>query len=335
MKLARLMLLPCVLCAVAMGLALLMAVSAGVSGTGLLWDYIRVGVVFTLISFLFWLLIPPIRGPNYRRLSPFQAASSFFREKWLFALLPLLIFPVFMTGFTVAKTCFPFFTGYHWDGFWTDADHLLFGRDPWRITHMLLGAQGSHYLSVVYTLVWGMALAFGLPLYACSATPQEAVRAYTAMMATWLTAGVFGAILFSSVGPVFADLADPTLVERFAPLHESLGRLLPADNPIISSQQYLRDAFGRAEVIRAGGVSAMPSMHLGVCTMLVILSGKKLWRFPAMMLWLAIWIGSVHFGYHYALDGIAGSAIAWLCWKATAPRPLSARADYPAVAIAA
>ena len=64
MKLARLMLLPCVLCGIAMGLALVMAILAGVGGTGLLWDYISASVIFAVISFLFWLLIPPIRGPT-------------------------------------------------------------------------------------------------------------------------------------------------------------------------------------------------------------------------------------------------------------------------------
>lgn len=327
MRQARYLVEPAIICAIMFALATALAIASGLRGTGILKDYILVGALSAGLATMFWMLLPWVRGP-YRNLSPFSALIAMVKERWLLLLLPLLIFPTFMTGFTIAKSAFPVFTGFRWDVFWTEADAMLFGTDPWRVTHALIGVQGSHVLVIFYTLIWAFALSFAVPMYCYSAKPRDVQHAFSALMLTWLTVGVLFAAIFSSVGPTFADVFDAGLAQRFAPFHHSLQQLLPPTDPILITQQYLRGLLDHPHAIRGGGVSAMPSMHLGVCTFLVLLARKSWWRIPALILWAVIWIGSIHFGFHYAWDGIIAAVLTVACWYVTAPAASSQRSTY-------
>ena len=61
----------------------------------------------------------------------------------------------------------------------------------------------------------------------------------------------------------------------------------------------------------------MPSMHVAAATIFVLAAKGRGWTLAALLFWFATYIGSVHFGYHYALDGLVGAIFAILCWLLT------------------
>ena len=72
-----------------------------------------------------------------------------------------------------------------------------------------------------------------------------------------------------------------------------------------------------------GGISAMPSMHVAVSLWLALVMQAYFPRlqFLGWAYFTVILIGSVHLGWHYAVDGIVASAIAIAAWL-SAPRIL-------------
>ncbi len=66
------------------------------------------------------------------------------------------------------------------------------------------------------------------------------------------------------------------------------------------------------------GVSAMPSMHVATTILFFLLAfaaGKRRLGWFLVGFSLAIFLGSVLLGWHYAVDGYLGALIAYACWK--------------------
>ena len=287
----------------------------GLAGRDILTVYLEVSLFVSLLSLLAWMILPPLRSRAYRGVGPLSAGRRLIGEKAPALGLTLLAFPLFMTAFTTMKTAFPFFTGYQWDRLFTDLEAALFFGDPWRHSHALIGPALGKFLSAIYSVGWGFSLAFAVPFLCFNASVEKSARAMAALMLSWLVGGVVLAALFSSAGPVFAHFADPDLRLTYEPLRAALAASLGPDNTVVMTQQYLATTYMVPELFKGGGISAMPSMHIAVALWLAFVAPKGPLRWLAIAQWIAIWVGSVHFGYHYALDGALGSLIAWAMWR--------------------
>jgi membrane-associated phospholipid phosphatase len=79
----------------------------------------------------------------------------------------------------------------------------------------------------------------------------------------------------------------------------------------------LLETYRTGQFVPFGGISAMPSMHVGGIVLVAIVAWRR-WRPLGAACWGyagVIQIGSVVLGWHYAIDGYAGALLAWGCWR--------------------
>lgn len=305
---------PALLCAAMAAVGCAASLMAGIGGLALIGTYVATAAAITLLSLLGYIFVQFLRLAFQGADRPIPIVARAVSGRASLLILPTIVFPIFLAGYTTAKTAIPFLVGYRWEFFWAEADRLIFGRDAWLISHAMLASVPTPLWEWLYTAGWGLILFFWLasvPLYA----PRNRVRVlYTAMLGTWFIGGWLMAYTMSAAGPVFAYLVDPGLAARFAPLQEQLAATLGENGAIRRTQSYLAHALESQVAAVGGGISAMPSMHLGTASIYVLAAGRTRWVYPAIIFWLIIFLGSAHFGYHYWVDGIAAAGVAWLCW---------------------
>jgi hypothetical protein len=239
--------------------------------------------------------------------------------------LPIVIgMPVFAATFTVVKKSIPIFAPFIWDPTFEEWDRWLHGGvAPWQLIHPILGSPGITYgMNWAYN-VWFYVLGVIWAYQAFSqADHRLRLQFFLTLMLGWILLGNVAAMLFSSAGPCF--FGDVTgLPDPFLPLMRYLNDANQL-HPIwaLQAQQHLLQAYTMQGVSEGIGISAMPSMHVAIATLFALVC----WRIQrslgvAMTIYaVAIMIGSVHLGWHYAIDGYFGAmgmiAIWWVVGRA-------------------
>jgi membrane-associated phospholipid phosphatase len=112
--------------------------------------------------------------------------------------------------------------------------------------------------------------------------------------------------------------------------------LIDAETPLLALnvQKMLWSGYVSGQNI---GISAMPSMHLATTTLMACYAFQNSRALGwAMVGFLAvILVGSVALGWHYAVDGYAGIALALVCWRLAAMALRRAHQGAPAGALPA
>jgi hypothetical protein len=236
------------------------------------------------------------------------------------ALVPIVATPLVFGAFGTIKQALPLAAPYSWDDAFSTVDRMLFlGVQPWRVTHVIFSAPlASWALEMSYRL-WLLFLFVSVLGFALGAPRYVRARFFLAFSASWLLLGVGAAMLFSSAGPCFAEAVGVSSATEYAELMSRL-RELQAGGYLVATletQQQLWHAYSTPQYGFGMGISAMPSMHNAIAFLYVLAlwSAGRAIRLLTCAFAACVFIGSIHLGWHYALDGVlawAGTAAIWI-----------------------
>lgn len=253
-----------------------------------------------------------------------------FRKSWMNAdymlafIVPMVCLPTFMALFSSMKSIIHLVQPFYLDEFLMKADRFVhFGVDPWRITHSIFGtASLSVMLNYFYNLWFFIMFSYVLWQIVNVKFGRDRLQFLITFVIIWPLLGSLLAVFLSSAGPVYygnivgdhsiyGPLMD-RLHEFNKPYENSVFGIFALDTQAMLWADYLKNDTGIGS-----GISAMPSMHVSVAALLYF-SGRQVSKYIGygMLIFLVlIQIGSVHLGWHYALDGYVSIILTWGIWR--------------------
>lgn len=290
-------------------LALGLSAALGFPATPPIVGYLAVGSVVILAGAIVMLGRAIWSLTNAGEPHPIPALANKFRKnrrELFIAALGIQLVVLQVGSLTWLKSMMPLVVPFWADPMLADLDQALFGTDPWKLLVPLDPIAPA--IDTVYAMWFPIksyvmaALLISLPSY----------RKSRAILSYFYTIGLFGVLgqfALSSAGPLFYDLAG--FGSRFADLEPHLAPLVKV------GRAYLWASYTEGSETFGSGISAMPSIHVALAAWVGIVAQTTYrplaflgWTFYAFIL-----VGSVYLGWHYAIDGIAGTIAALVAWR--------------------
>jgi len=232
------------------------------------------------------------------------------------SLLLILLVCLFLPSFGLLKSLVGFLQPYEWDPLFIQWDRMIHGRDAWLLIQPLVGYPLVTYIFAIAYQVWILLLYIAFPLV-CVWRGNHLLRRQmiVSFLMSWIIIGVFMANWLASVGPCFLEvmIGDPRFHEQMAYL-TNVDKLYPLF--VLDVQRELLESYLAGNHGLGRGISAMPSMHVSIAFLFAIFSWQISRGFGLLagVYCALILVGSVHLGYHYAVDGYVAIFATWAIW---------------------
>jgi hypothetical protein len=265
-------------------------------------------------------------------VSPFRVIADWLderlrRDRGASLLWPPLLFATLMAAFNCFKQLILVDAGFALDPAFAAIDRAVFlGHEPWRITHALFAHPLASWAIDKAYHGWFLPMSVGVLL--CAWLPAGSFRLRTQYLLTyigvWIALGSGLAYLLPGSGPWYVAAMEGS-GSTFAPLLQQLGADQDAARALIdgakldalANQAMLLRMLGQDTPAIGAGISAMPSVH-NALAVLFALGAARIDRRAGWLMWgyaAIIWIGSIHLGWHYAIDGIVAAVLTIGLWR--------------------
>lgn len=263
-------------------------------------------------------------------VSPLGIVRAFIARRWALdrcysVVSPYLTVVLLLCSYNIYKEFHLPAVGFWFDDHAASADRFLFGQDAWRITHAIVPSPWATQIIDLAYHGWFLPMVLGVAICSFVNPDSRTRRRYlTSYVLSWIVQGSLLATLIPAAGPCFYDAfhADTGRFTALTRLLDEQNRFLLAHGtPGLYAHVYqaaLLSLYRAPNLAIGGGISAMPSMHnaLAVLFACAAWSCDRRLGIVATLYALLIWFGSIHLGWHYAVDGIVAALITLGIWAA-------------------
>lgn len=197
------------------------------------------------------------------------------------------------------------------------------GTSPWVLTHKLFGGVWpTLILDRLYSFWSLLFMVFPILVPFVASDPRQRAQMQIAWVLAWILIGTVAAWVFASAGPCYynqlvgPDASYLALNERLRAIEAEAQRFGFGLNNI-EFQSLLWQAHQSGRYAPAAGISAMPSMHVTMATLIAVAGWSVSRPFGQVLAayGVLIWIASIHLGWHYAVDGPVALVMMSAVWR--------------------